>query len=70
MKFAYVTFEGKFYTSSDPSCTCEPCAWCRDYNTMEDLARIMFQDDFKEDYILDITGYEVQFVKKKEKEEE
>lgn len=75
-KYAYLSCTGNFYTSSDPDCDNEPCSRCGGYDTylgkyetMEELARVMFENDLREDYILEVTGYEVQFVKKEEREE-
>ena len=67
MKFAYVSCLGDLYVSSDSDCDSEPCAICGDYdrcigtaNNNIDLAKIMLEEGFTEEYILEITGYEIE----------
>lgn len=74
-KFAYVSCLGNVYVSSDPDCDNEPCEMCGDYdrcigtvNNNIDLARIMLEDGFAEDYILEKTGYEIEYKKVKDVE--
>lgn len=71
MKYAYISCLGNVYTSDDPNCDSEPCEMCGDYDrflgeveTMENLAILMFQEGFSEQYILERTGYEVKLEKK------
>ena len=66
MKFAYVSCLGNLYVSSDPDCDSEPCAICGDYdrcigtvNNNIDLAKVMLEEGFTEEYILEMTGYEI-----------
>lgn len=75
-RYAYLSCTGNLYTDDDPNCDTEPCSMCGgydtylgEYETMEELAKIMFENNLREDYILEVTGYEVQFVKKEEREE-
>ena len=74
-KYAYVSCLGNVYVSSDPDCDNEPCEMCGDYdrcigtvNNNIDLARIMLEDGFAEDYILEKTGYEIEYKKVKDVE--
>lgn len=74
-KFAYVSCLGNVYVSSEPDCDNEPCEMCGDYdrcigtvNNNIDLARIMLEDGFAEDYILEKTGYEIEYKKVKDVE--
>ena len=67
MKFAYVSCLGNVYLSSDPDCDSEPCSMCGDYDrcigtveTPKDLAKVMLVEGFTEEYILEITGYEIE----------
>ncbi|WP_424694826.1 hypothetical protein [Granulicatella adiacens] len=71
MKHAYISCLGNVYISDDLDCDNEPCDICGDYDrylgeieTMKDLALLMYEDGFSEDYIIEITGYEVNFEKK------
>lgn len=71
MKYVYISCLGNVYTSDDPNCDNEPCEMCGDYDrflgeveAMEDLAMLMFQEGFSEQYILERTGYEVKLEKK------
>lgn len=52
-----------------------PCAFCGDYdrcigtvNTPIDLAKVMLEDGFTEKYILEKTGYEIEYKKVKDVE--
>ena len=70
MKYAYVSCLGNVYVSDDPNCDSEPCSICGDYDrclgtveTPKDLADVMLAEGYREDYILEITGYEVQYKK-------
>lgn len=67
MKFAYVSCLGDLYVTDDPNCDSEPCSICGDYdrcigtaNNNLDLANIMLEEGFTEEYILEITGYEIE----------
>ncbi len=67
MKFAYVSCLGNVYVSDDPNCDDRPCAFCGDYdrcigtvNTPIDLAKVMLEEGFTEEYILEKTGYEIE----------
>ncbi len=67
MKFAYVSCLGDLYVTDDPDCDSEPCSICGDYdrcigtaNNNLDLANIMLEEGFTEEYILEITGYEIE----------
>lgn len=67
MKFAYISCLGDLYVSSDPDCDSEPCPICVDYdrcigtaNNNIDLAKVMLEEGFTEEYILEITGYEIE----------
>ena len=67
MKYAYISCLGDLYISSDPDCDSEPCQICGDYdrcigtaNNNLDLASIMLEEGFTEEYILEITGYEIE----------
>lgn len=66
MKFAYISCLGDLYVSSDPDCDSEPCQICGDYdrcigtaNNNIDLAKVMLEEGFTEEYILEMTGYEI-----------
>ena len=70
-KFAYISCLGDVYLSDDPDCDSEPCSMCGEYDrcigtveTPKDLAKVMLVEGFTEEYILEITGYEVNFEKK------
>ena len=67
MKFAYVSCLGDLYVTDDPDCDSEPCSICGDYdrcigtaNNNIDLAKVMLEEGFTEEYILEITGYEIE----------
>lgn len=67
MKFAYVSCLGDLYVTDDPDCDSEPCSICGDYdrcigtaNNNIDLAKVMLEEGFMEEYILEITGYEIE----------
>lgn len=67
MKFAYVSCLGNVYVTDDPDCDSEPCSICGDYdrcigtvNNNIDLAKVMLEEGFTEEYILEITGYEIE----------
>ena len=67
MKYAYISCLGNVYTSDDPNCDNEPCEMCGDYdrcigtaNNNIDLAKVMLEEGFTEEYILEITGYEIE----------
>lgn len=75
MKFAYVSCLGNVYVSDDPNCDDRPCAFCGDYdrcigtvNTPIDLAKVMLEEGFTEKYILEKTGYEIEYKKVKDVE--
>ena len=66
MKFAYISCLGDLYVSSDPDSDSEPCPICGDYdrcigtaNNNIDLAKVMLEEGFTEEYILEMTGYEI-----------
>lgn len=70
MKFAYVSCLGNVYVTDDPDCDNEPCEMCGDYdrrigtvNTPIDLAKVMLEEGFTEEYILEKTGYEIEYKK-------
>jgi len=74
-KYAYVSCLGYLYVSSDPGCDNEPCEMCGDYdrcigtvNTPIDLAKVMLEEGFTEEYILEKTGYEIEYKKVKDVE--
>ena len=65
-KFAYVSCLGNVYVTDDPDCDSEPCSICGDYdrcigtvNNNIDLAKVMLEEGFTEEYILEMTGYEI-----------
>ena len=67
MKYAYISCLGNVYTSDDPNCDNEPCEMCGDYdrcigtaNNNIDLAKVMLEEGFTEEYILEMTGYEIE----------
>ena len=67
MKYAYISCLGNVYTSDDPNCDNEPCEMCGEYDrcigtveTPKDLAKVMLVEGFTEEYILEITGYEIE----------
>lgn len=67
MKFAYVSCLGDLYVTDDPDCDSEPCPICGDYdrcigtvNNSIDLAKVMLEEGFTEEYILEVTGYEIE----------
>lgn len=75
MKYAYISYLGNVYTSDDPNCDNEPCEMCGDYdkcigtvNTPIDLAKVMLEEGFTEEYILEKTGYEIEYKKVKDVE--
>lgn len=66
-KFVYVSCLGNVYLSNDPDCDWEPCDICGDYDryigvadNSLDLAKVMLEESFTEDYILEKTGYEIE----------
>ena len=66
-RYAYISCLGDVYVSSDPDCDSEPCSICGYYdrcigevNTPIDLAKVMLEEGFTEEYILEITGYEIE----------
>lgn len=74
-KYAYVSCLGNVYVTDDPDCDNEPCEICGEYdrcigivNTPIDLARVMLEEGFTEEYILEKTGYEVEYKKVKDVE--
>lgn len=74
-KYAYVSCLGNVYVTDDPDCDNEPCEICGDYdrcigivNTPIDLARVMLEEGFTEEYILEKTGYEIEYKKVKDVE--
>lgn len=74
-KYAYISCLGNVYTSDDPNCDSEPCETCGDYdrcigtvNTPIDLAKVMLEEGFTEEYILEKTGYEIEYKKVKDVE--
>ena len=67
MKFAYVSCLGDVYVTYDSDCDSEPCEICGDYdrfigtiNNNIDLAKVMLEEGFTEEYILEMTGYEIE----------
>nr|DAX73942.1 MAG TPA: Zinc-binding domain of primase-helicase [Caudoviricetes sp.] len=75
MKFAYVSCLGNVYVTDDPDCDSEPCSICGEYdrcigtvNNNIDLAKIMLEEGFTEEYILETTGYEIEYKKVKDVE--
>lgn len=74
-KYAYVSCLGNVYVTDDPDCDNEPCSICGEYercigtvNTPIDLAKVMLEDGFAEDYILEKTGYKIEYKKVKDVE--
>ena len=74
-KYAYVSCLGDLYVSSDPDCDNEPCEMCGDYdrcigtvNTPIGLAKVMLEEGFTEGYILEKTGYKIEYIKVKDVE--
>lgn len=74
-KYAYISCLGNVYVTDDPDCDSEPCSICGEYdrcigivNTPIDLARVMLEEGFTEEYILEKTGYEVEYKKVKDVE--
>lgn len=74
-KYAYISCLGNVYTSDDPNCDSEPCEMRGDYdrcigtvNTPIDLAKVMLEEGFTEEYILEKTGYEIEYKKVKDVE--
>lgn len=66
MKFVYVSCLGNVYVTDDPDCDSVPCSMCGDYdrcigtvNNNIDLAKVMLEEGFTEEYILEMTGYEI-----------
>lgn len=77
MKYAYISCLGNVYTSDDPNCDSEPCEMCVDYdrcigtvNNNIDLAKVMLEEGFTEEYILERTGYKIEYIKVKDVEGE
>lgn len=69
-KYAYVSCLGNLYVSDDPNCDSEPCSICGDYDrcigivkTPIDLAKVMLEEGYTEEYILEKTGYKVEYKK-------
>lgn len=69
-KFAYVSCLGNVYVTDDPDCDSEPCSICGDYdrcigvvNNNIDLAKVMLEEGFTEEYILEKTGYKIEYIK-------
>ena len=69
-KFAYVSCLGNVYVTDDPDCDSEPCSICGDYdrcigtvNNNIDLAKVMLEEGFTEEYILEKTGYDIEYKK-------
>lgn len=69
-KYAYVSCLGNVYVTDDPDCDSEPCSICGDYdrcigtvNNNIDLAKVMLEEGFTEEYILERTGYEIEYKK-------
>ena len=65
-KYAYISCLGNVYVSSDS----EPCSMCGDYdrcigvvNNNIDLAKVMLEEGLTEEYILEKTGYEIEYKK-------
>ena len=65
-KFVYVSCLGGVYLSDDPGRDWEQCYICGDYDRLIgtadnplELAKVMLEDGFSEDYILEATGYEI-----------
>ena len=65
-KFVYVSCLGNVYLSNDPDCDWEPCDICGDHDRLIgtadnplDLAKVMLEESFTEEYILEKTGYEI-----------
>ena len=74
-KYVYVSCLGDLYVSSDPDCDEEPCDICGDYDrcigitsTPLDLAKVMLEEGFTEEYILEKTGYKIEYIKVKDVE--
>lgn len=74
-KYAYISCLGNLYVSSDSDCDNEPCEMCGDYdrcigtvNTPIDLAKVMLEEGLTEEYILEKTGYEIEYKKVKDVE--
>ena len=66
-KYVYVSCLGNVYLSDDPDCDLESCDICGDYDRLIgtadnslDLAKVMAEDGFSEEYILEATGYEIE----------
>lgn len=66
-KFVYVSCLGGVYLSDDTGRDWEQCDICGDYDRLIgtadnplELAKVMLEDDFSEDYILEATGYEIE----------
>ena len=75
MKYAYISCLGNVSTSDDPNCDSEPCEMCGDYdrcigtvNNNIDLAKVMLEEGFTEEYILERTGYKIEYIKVKDVE--
>ena len=75
MKYAYISCLGNVYTSDAPNCDSEPCEMCGDYdrcigtvNNNIDLAKVMLEEGFTEEYILEKTGYKIEYIKVKDVE--
>lgn len=66
-KFVYVSCLGGVYLSDDTGRDWEQCDICGDYDRLIgtadnplELAKVMLEDGFSEDYILEATGYEIE----------
>lgn len=69
-KFAYVSCLGNVYVTDDPDCDSKPCSICGEYdrcigevNNNIDLAKVMLEEGFTEKYILERTGYKIEYIK-------
>ncbi len=74
-KNAYVSCLGNVYVTDDPDCDSEPCSICGDYdrcigtvNNNIDLAKVMLEEGFTEEYILERTCYKIEYIKVKDVE--
>ena len=66
-KYAYVSCLGNVYLRDYPDYNLEPCDTCGDYDryigavdTPLDLAKVMLEESFTEEFILKMTGYEIE----------
>lgn len=72
-KNAYVSCLGNVYVTEDFDCDLKPCSICGDYdrfigtvNNNIDLAKVMLEEGFTEQYILERTGYKIEYIKVKD----